>query len=453
LELFALNSMGLRDNHDDECLEPFWAEDPVALLTDFSLVPRAKMSLEQKLNVITRIVIIVWILLLIIKYKHATLFLMTSLLVIVLIYYSKRRHETRIRRILKHIDKKSENHRFEARSENPMTSRCESTVLPNNDISCDDGFTRFEAKAGHGKFPPKNVDESKLVTTETMDSSEEAEQRRLKVAVKKQKHLNKLKKLQQEEDTLLQRQDHKNTKNTEKTIRKKSEEDGSKRNGGEKSRDGKAVQGGEMKRDPRRPWPPVVPFSMEVHASNKHVDQSNSIGEKRTKNLQRSYLGGPNRLADSKFHGYQVEAFQDDESGEEVDDEESSININQAQAQSGDYQNTSKQQRNIVQTHKQNHETPEEPKPAAIPKRTFLPANYDGAQDRTPPVKNENPKMTRHGAVRARRLPKWGDDNEVKTMHQASEMQFTRAAKLEQKTNPKGRTDYERKSQVHSLFG
>jgi hypothetical protein len=426
--------MGLRDDTYDECSEPFWVEDPMALLTDFSLVPRAKMSLEQKLNVITRIVIIVWILLLVIKYKHATLFLMTSLLVIVLIYYSKKRHEDRIRRILQHIDKQSSNHRFEARSDNPITSSCEDRTFPSNEAVRDGDFMRFEAKAGHGNFQTKNLDNTKI-QVETMDSSEEAEQQRLKVAVKKQKHLNKLKKLQQEEELLLQKQ---NQKHTERTIRKKNEEDRSNRNGGEK-----LVERSEMKRDPRRPWPPVVPFSMEVHAPNKHTDRSNSLDEQRTKNLHRAYQGGPNRLADSKFHGYRIETFQDDDSGEEESTSNSRSHVEYEERQS----------KNIVLNHKQQHETPEEPKAATIQRRTFLPANYDGAQDRAPPVKNEGPKMTRHGAARARRVPKWGDDNEVKTMHNASEMQFDRAAKLEHQTNTKGRINLERKSQVRSLFG
>lgn len=397
------NSVAVMSRHhdeDDNSRECFWAEDPLVLVTDFTLIPRAKMSLAEKMNVITRIVIIVWILLLIVKYKHATVFFLATLLIIVLVYYSRKRHEERVQRILERLDHSSE--RYSVRGENPKTSQW---------ITGNDGvveFTRFEAKAGNrmADISATPSEKSHAVENPAADHERLKDLLTLKKTLKRQEKIEKQERKLQKEENKLHR----------KTMRKKNQEEELVR-----------AQRSEKpeKRDPRRPWPPTVPFSMEVKSGHPG---KGALDEQRQLNLRRSHLGGPRPNADSKFHGYHAEAFQD-ESGEESDDQEYERQEVEAAQE-------------VV-----------EPIKPIVTKRTFLPSNYDVAQDKTPAVKNEGPKMTRHGAARARRVPKWNDNNEIKPLHDASEMQFTRAARLEQRTNSKGRANNERQSQVHSLFG
>ncbi len=64
----------------------FWAENPLALLERFDVVPREEMTLEEKLNAVTRLVIIIFIILLVARYKHATIFLLSALLIILILY-------------------------------------------------------------------------------------------------------------------------------------------------------------------------------------------------------------------------------------------------------------------------------------------------------------------------------------------------------------------------------
>ena len=439
------NFVTVMSRHYDDRDDPgdcFWVEDPLALLTDFTLIPRAKMSLEQKMNIITRIVIVVWILLLVIKYRHATVFFLATLLVIVLIYYSRKRHEDRISRIIAKLSNSTD--RYTARSENLSKS-----------IDNDEGFTRFEAMAGNKMPQPVKAEEpsTRFVEKNRDDQNLLEEHQKLQ-------ELLKLKKTMKRQEKIAKRE--------KKAMRKKNQEE-------------MVTAQQPAKRDPRRPWPPTVPFSMEVKsghggisqeaahvpqphnkANDKHFDDKNrnappsierkpaqhntyegkrdvkssnrqsetDLEEQRKLNLRRSHLGGPH--ADSKFHGYHVEAFQD-ESGEESDSQ-------------------SESERNNYRQEVQSAPAVIDEKPA-VAKRTFLPSNYDISQDKTAPVKNDNPKMTRHGAARARRVPKWGDDNEVKAMQDASEMQFARAAKMEESLDTKGRSHRERKSQVRSLFG
>ena len=446
------------DNEDSG--DRFWVEDPLALLTDFTLIPRAKMSLEQKMNVITRIVIIVWILLLVVKYRHATVFFLATLLVIVLIYYSRKRHEERIERILKRLDRNED--RYETRTENPNSVQASQ---PPNKESTDGGFTRFEALAGNKMTETLEAVTARPATFAAKNHDERSvqEHRRLKEALKLKKTTKRQEKIQRQQFNL--------QKAEEKEMRKKNQQE-------------ELVRSQQPpKRDPRRPWPPTVPFSMEVHSGHGEISQeaahvpqphlkhpenhfqdkneqprqadrhqlehnghtydgkrdvksANQLDEQRQLNLRRSQLGGPRPQADSKFHGYHAEAFHD-ESGEESDNDSASDSYERQEVEIGCP---------VVVV---------DVKPVTPPiiKRTFLPSNYDAAQDKTPVVRNEGPKMTRHGAARARRVPKWGDNNDIKPLHDASDMQFTRAAKLEQKIDSKGRNNRERQSQVHSLFG
>jgi len=68
----------------------FWINDPCVLLDNPQFFPTDNMSLEEKLNAVTRSVIVVSGVMLMMKYKYWGMFLVMSLIIIVGVYYSKK---------------------------------------------------------------------------------------------------------------------------------------------------------------------------------------------------------------------------------------------------------------------------------------------------------------------------------------------------------------------------
>jgi len=85
--------MGFGCNRCGNCSKRFWLESPECLLNSFDLVPRDNMTLEERMNTITRLVIVVFIILLVMKHKHALTFLIISLVIIIIVYYAQRKDE------------------------------------------------------------------------------------------------------------------------------------------------------------------------------------------------------------------------------------------------------------------------------------------------------------------------------------------------------------------------
>lgn len=75
-------------NCDKDCSDRFWLESPECLLRDLNFVPNVDMTLEQRMNTITRLVIVIFIILLVVKAKYAVKFLLVSLVLIIVLYYS-----------------------------------------------------------------------------------------------------------------------------------------------------------------------------------------------------------------------------------------------------------------------------------------------------------------------------------------------------------------------------
>jgi hypothetical protein len=71
----------------------FWAEDPCVLFTDVKLFPTAEMSLDEKLNAITRLTLIVGGGLYYVKYEHWFVVIVLGLLLVLIIKYSKSKGE------------------------------------------------------------------------------------------------------------------------------------------------------------------------------------------------------------------------------------------------------------------------------------------------------------------------------------------------------------------------
>jgi hypothetical protein len=67
--------------------ENFWADDPCVLFTNIKLLPMASMTHDEKLNVLTRLVIIASVVFYFMKYEFWFNFLLLGLLLIVLIKF------------------------------------------------------------------------------------------------------------------------------------------------------------------------------------------------------------------------------------------------------------------------------------------------------------------------------------------------------------------------------
>ena len=69
----------------------FWLESPISLFGSVKIFPNSSYTLEENLNIITRLVIIVSIFMYLLSYgnKNTILFFSISLLMIILGYYIK----------------------------------------------------------------------------------------------------------------------------------------------------------------------------------------------------------------------------------------------------------------------------------------------------------------------------------------------------------------------------
>lgn len=77
--------------------QKFWAENPCILLTDMKVFPTAEMSVNQKLNALTRLAIIIAVVMYFMKYKQWFAFISIALLVIVLLKYTKPSEQENVR--------------------------------------------------------------------------------------------------------------------------------------------------------------------------------------------------------------------------------------------------------------------------------------------------------------------------------------------------------------------
>ena len=73
----------------------FWLENPLAITSDFRVLPLDNTCLSEQMNCITRLVIIISIILfMILGFKESLLFLLFSLLLIIILYYIQRNKMT-----------------------------------------------------------------------------------------------------------------------------------------------------------------------------------------------------------------------------------------------------------------------------------------------------------------------------------------------------------------------
>ena len=65
----------------------FWLENPSNLLCSTELIPLQGMSLASQLNAVTRLLLLIFVVLLLLDFKWASLFLLLSILFIIILYY------------------------------------------------------------------------------------------------------------------------------------------------------------------------------------------------------------------------------------------------------------------------------------------------------------------------------------------------------------------------------
>jgi len=227
-----------------ECCEEFWLKDPSVLVCGAIFVPCSEMTLEQRLNAITRIILIIFIILLIMRNKHALTFLVIALLIIVFCYYAQKRKRKTDRKLKKFKSQKEEINYL--RSFSSKEFDCDlprKHVQGINNIANNIGvtntneqeFSRFEVGAGRKSDNEDNSNES--------DDDAELDNEEAEVNNNED---NRGANYNDEEINV----DHlvENVKNTKPLV---------------------------PKTNPRRPYPALVPGSMEVHAANKS-NQSNT---------------------------------------------------------------------------------------------------------------------------------------------------------------------------------
>lgn len=65
-----------------------WIEDPTQLAKDITIIPKSDMTHVQKFNTITRLVIVIFIVMFALKYKHSLNFLCLALIIILILYFT-----------------------------------------------------------------------------------------------------------------------------------------------------------------------------------------------------------------------------------------------------------------------------------------------------------------------------------------------------------------------------
>jgi hypothetical protein len=83
--MFSHSVMNCRDDE-----EKFWAESPCDLLTDLSIVPVKTMTMDQKLNALTRLLIVVSVICYFLGYSWWYILLLVGLVVIVFFKYTRK---------------------------------------------------------------------------------------------------------------------------------------------------------------------------------------------------------------------------------------------------------------------------------------------------------------------------------------------------------------------------
>ena len=132
-----------------------WLENPINLLCDYKFIPLEGMNYTEQMNAISRLIIIIFIIMLIIGFKESFLFIFFSLLFIIIIYYMqinkmKERFET-----LNNFQKKISNQSNQSNQSNnvkpiiPYLYNNGNLKTPSDKFFCNDSININSVKFPH----------------------------------------------------------------------------------------------------------------------------------------------------------------------------------------------------------------------------------------------------------------------------------------------------------------
>ena len=78
-----------------KCNNKFWLENPKELFCSINLAPLPDMSLEEQMNSLSRLIFIIFLILLILDYRYDLVFLILSFIFIIILYYVQRKQMNR----------------------------------------------------------------------------------------------------------------------------------------------------------------------------------------------------------------------------------------------------------------------------------------------------------------------------------------------------------------------
>lgn len=127
-------------NCNTDCKKVFWLESPDCLFSNAQIIPNQNMSLEERMNAITRLIIIVFVILLIMKHKNALAFLIVGLIIVIIAYYSQKKEKSNLSKVFKYDNAHNKDKHY--------TNSSNSYDINNLEY----GRTRFFAEAGSKNF-------------------------------------------------------------------------------------------------------------------------------------------------------------------------------------------------------------------------------------------------------------------------------------------------------------
>ncbi len=285
--------------------EVFWLKEPSVLLTEMKFIPKEDMTLEEQLNTVTRLIIVVFIVMLILKYKHALTFLMIALIIIIIYYYSQKRKRKHYA-LHGHSDLQSISGHSDLQS---INGHSDLRTLCGQSNEKEDGpseYMRFRVESGNNSGDNENPNESGSNERYEVNAGNESDDDAVEVGAERDDSDI----LDMESDTIVNGMINKKSPidrgapiNKKSLVNKKSPLNKlspiGKKSPGKKSPNGKSSPSGKkspngktiskaktpIKNNPRRPFPAIVPSSLEVHAArntasfNRETDEETSDQE------------------------------------------------------------------------------------------------------------------------------------------------------------------------------
>lgn len=441
---------------DADCRNTFWVEAPLCLLTGIRIrEPWEQMTLEERMNNITRVVLVVFVIMMLAKVKHAQTFLIVALLLIIILYYAKRRRLDQLaskRSLRKQIVSDS----VHSPPAIPHINRHHVKAAGQRAPILESREERFMATAGKSaENDPREEDNPEVEARQQVRGEEKRNPRRpypptvpadLVVKAGNQHPVKTIGKVFNPDPNLT------------RYVPKFGDRSAPVQPPANVPRYQQGI--GEIRQHSPKPWR----APLDVNPKTRQVDQQptyprkndTDFDEERGKYLNRSFQGGPRSY--SKRQGYQVQEFQDEDypppkAIKQPDDEDSDL-----EAEDIEEQVLLAKARRMVADHDARLEVEQGPviskvaNPAVStsrPKKTFLPSNYEvvaAVQEIPTPH-----KINAYGAGRRiRKVAKWSDNNGAENRIDAADIMYKQAEKLEKTVKARYRID--RESHINSIL-